>query len=242
MRVLLTGASTGIGKAILTALLTEGHSITVVGRNKPEATHVDFVACDLSNESEVQALCQDLKGNHRTFDALINNAGGGLPARFEDLEIKDTEKCMMLNFHAPLFLIQAVLPKMVGQHHGRIINISSVSARRGTPYLFGYSAAKSALNSLTQSLSRTYSRHGISVNSVCPGGIDTEMSHLGREKISEFMRLESTEYEKRMQEMMGLGSLIPPDAVASTVTYLLKQESAAITGQCINICGNLELS
>lgn len=172
---------------------------------------------------------------------LINNAGSGTPSEFTDISIQDIKKEININFISPMLLIQAVIKNMKKKCFGRIVNISSISGKEGTPFLFTYSASKSALNSLTQSLAKVYTKHGILINAISPGGINTDMSIEGRKKISKLYNLEETEYQNIMLQKMGFNELIEPDAVANMVRLMISQDFNYISGQNINICGALEL-
>ena len=125
--------------------------------------------------------------------------------------------------------------------YGRIINISSISSKRGTPYLYTYSATKAALDSLTQSIASTASNYGFTINSICPGGIDTNMSINGRIEISNLKNMKDNEYQNGMINEMCLGKLIPTKSVVYLIDYLLSEEANCISGQSINICGALEV-
>lgn len=243
MKALITGASKGIGFSILKRLINNGLKCTVILRNpesiqnNPEYSNVNVLKCNLDNRNDLNQILKTI--SQESYSVLINNAGGGVPCKFEDIEIEQIDYEYNLNFISPMFLIKAVLPKMRENSYGRIINISSISSKRGTPYLFYYSAAKAGINSLTQSLAKYLANTGITINSICPGGVETEMSVEGRKLISQLSNMSPHEYQNNMMKNMGIGRLIYPDEVASLVSFLL--ESSSITGQSINICGSLEV-
>ncbi|MCK5603706.1 SDR family oxidoreductase [Candidatus Pacearchaeota archaeon] len=242
MRVLLTGGSKGIGEAILKELISGGHECIVVNRSDildNEHRLLEVWKYDLSDIEEIKEICERVK--QVDIEVLINNAGGGLPCKLEDITIDTIQSEINLNLIAPLMLIQGALPSMKKAGFGRIINISSITAKRGTPFLFSYSAAKAGLNSITQSIAKSLNNTGITVNSVCPGGVETDMSIKGRQIISSLLKQDQDSYQRDMVQSMGLGRLVYPKEIASLVTYLMSKESGFITGQCINACGALEM-
>lgn len=242
MKVLLTGGNKGIGKAILNDLVKENYEIILVGRHigkKEYAKDICFLECDLSNIKDVTRLCEII--SNEKINILINNAGCGKPIDFEKLTIEQINYELNLNFISHVLLMQAVLPYMKQSSFGRIINISSISGKQGTPYLETYSAAKAALNSVTQSLAKNLLEKGITINAICPGGVKTDMSCEGRENISKLMNLEGRTYEKSMIDNIGIGRLISPEEISKIVMFLIDKNISYISGQCFNICGALEL-
>lgn len=243
MNVLLTGTTKGIGLAILKKLSSQGNKCTVINRSPVlncEECNMKKWNYDLSDLSQIEEVCNKI-ANEGEFEVLINNAGAGTPCEFEKLTIDQINKEINLNLKAPMMLIKAVLPYMKQIRFGRIVNISSITGKRGTPYLFTYSAAKAGLNSLTQSLAGYLRNTGITINSICPGGVETQTSILGRSEISKLLNYDDDEYQKSMVDKMGLGRLIKPEEVADFVSYLVEVNHEVITGQSINVCGNMEV-
>lgn len=241
MRVLLTGGSKGIGAAILKKLISDGHNCIVVSRSDIldiESQLLEVWKYDLSNIEDIKQICERVK--HVKIEILINNAGGGLPCKLEDVTADMVQMEINLNLIAPLMLMQGTLPSMKNAGFGRIINISSITAKRGTPFLFSYSAAKAGLNSITQSIARSIDNTNVTVNAICPGGVETNMGVKVRRMISSLLDHDQDFYQENMIQSMGLRRLIHPTEIASLVTYLMSKESGFITGQCINACGALE--
>ncbi|MBE6051248.1 MAG: SDR family oxidoreductase [Clostridium sp.] len=243
MKILLTGGTKGIGLAILKQLISEGHECTIINRSKissEEKSKITQWIYDLSNPTDVKKVCDKIK-NTGEFEVLINNAGAGTPCKYEDLSIEQIDEEINLNLKAPMMIIGAVLPYMKKRGFGRIVNLSSISGKLGTPYLFTYSAAKAGINSLTQSLAGYLRNTGIMVNAICPGGVDTETSVNGRAKISKLLNYNDEDYQNQMINEIGLGRLVKPEEVADMVSYLIRPENGFITGQSINVCGGIEV-
>lgn len=236
--VLITGTTRGIGKAIIEKLKNEYYIIGVNRRNDDEVD--ENIICDLGSNKEVQQLYNQIC--KMKVDILINNAGGSTPCMFEKLDIDNIMKDIHLNFLTPTLLTQAVISGMVDREYGKIINISSISSKSPTPYLHIYSAAKSALDSLTKSCALAYGGKNININAICPGAINTETSVKGRMMISLYKGMEEDEYQKYMVEATGLGRMVATDEVAELVYFLISEQASAISGQCINVCGTLEMN
>lgn len=243
MKVLITGASKGIGRTILKKLINEGHECIVVNRSEfyePGLDLENLWQYDLSEESNIIQLCEKLK-NYKDIQVIINNAGGGVPYKYEDITFENIKNEINLNLITPMLIIQTLFPHMKENGFGRIINISSTTAKRGTPFLFTYSAAKAGLNSLTQSIARYSIKTGITINSICPGGVETEMSINGRQEISRLLNQDLEVYQQNMIEQMGLGRLIKPEEIAELILFMLSSGANFMTGQTINACGLLEV-
>ena len=236
MKILITGSSQGIGKKIFEDLKEQNEVYTI---NRTDTGKNNFI-CDLSNLQEVQHLCNQLRNYH--FDVLINNAGGSYPKKFEDLTVEDITKRINLNFISPLLIIQSVVEKMKINKFGRIINISSVAAKTPVPYLHIYSSAKSALNSLTKSLAKCYKNLNITINSICPGAVETNSSIEGRKVISKFNNMEMDEYQLSMINSTGLGRLLDCSEISNFVQFLISDKGSCFNGQSFNICGLMEVN
>ena len=239
MNIILTGASSGIGEAILKRLYkNSSNNLLVICRNKPniQSTNINWIKADLSDKNVLSEIEEDIK--KFKGDILINNAGSGKVCDLTELEINDIERELTLNLVAPMILTSIVCENMKKNNYGRIINISSISGLTGTPYLFTYSASKAGLLNFTQSSAEYFHSCDITVNSICPGGIDTNMAVEGRKKISSLHDMQLDEYQKNMLNLMGRKELISSEDVANTVEFLINNNS--INGQTINVCGLIE--
>lgn len=206
MRVLVTGGSKGIGKAIVDLFLSKGHQVNAPTRD----------ILDLSKPLHFQ-------GAGGYFDIVINNAGIN-PLTF----IKDIsdEEVMRVNYFSPLQIIQHYLPYMVDQKYGRIVNIGSIWIDTSKPKRAAYSASKSALHSLTKSLTAEYAHEGILTNTISPGFIGTDLTYQNNTK----------EEIALLSKQIPIGRLGLPEEVAQLV-YTLSVENNYITGQNIIIDG-----
>lgn len=237
MNIIITGASSGIGEAILEKIAKD-NNILVLSRNngKINLPNIEWINVDLSKKEELSKLEEKIE--NFKCDILINNAGAGKVSDLEKLDVDDMLDEAVLNLITPMKLTSIVSKNMKENNYGRIINVSSISGLNGTPFLFTYSATKSGLINFTQSSAEYFKGYNITVNTICPGGVDTNMAVNGRKEISKLLNLEPGQYQKDMLKAMGRTELIKKEEVADLVIFLINMPS--INGQCINICGLIE--
>ena len=239
-RMLITGTTQGIGLRIFERL-KDDYEIITVNRRPFSYGGADFenYICDLYDITETEALAVWLAG--KEIDILINNAGGAEPVGFSSMETETLIKCTNLNYHAPVLLMRAVIEGMKRKGFGRIINISSIASKAPRPLLAHYGAAKGALERFSSSLAVAYSRTGVNINCICPGGVDTETSVRNRRQMAQLSGREEDFYNQNMADKNGLGRLVSPDEVVDLVEFLLSEKARSISGQVINICGTKEV-
>lgn len=166
--VLITGASSGFGAAMARAFADEGAQVVPASRT---------TGCDVARREDVEKLIAQTLATHGRIDILINNAGVGLRAPFEQTELRDAEALFDVNFFGAFHCVQAALPVMRRQRSGHIINIASVAGFLGVPQTSIYSASKAALIAFTDSLRIEEKRNGIAVTCVCPGRTNDTAFH-----------------------------------------------------------------
>lgn len=227
MNILVTGGGKGIGKAIAEGI--KGNIFTC-GRIKERlACFENYCVCDLSTIEGMQKLGDYIEAN--SIDVLINNAGEYIYSPIENSNIDDIEHITRTNFEAPLYLISRAVPYMKKQKWGRIINIGSISGVMGEANAALYSATKSGLIGATKALALELAEYGITVNTINPGWVDTDMGNSSAEE-GEFSKDEIIECipQKRFVE---------PSEIAGMVRYLISNEAKGVTGQSINLCAGL---
>lgn len=182
---IVTGASSGIGRATALALAREGVRVALAARRKErllavaEEIHAAgaealAVPTDVAEEAEVRALVDATVARWGRIDVLVNNAGIGLLARVAETSPREFERLMAVNFFGAVYGILAVLPLMLRQGSGRIVNVSSVVGKRATPYRAAYAASKFALVGLSEALRMELRGTGVHVTCVCPIGTESE--------------------------------------------------------------------
>lgn len=182
--MVITGASSGIGLGIAQAFARAGARLVLAARDPARLQQAAAslgvpaltVPTDITHRTEVDHLVAEAIREYGHVDILINNAGTGLIAPFEKIDLKDAQALMETNFFGPLNCIQAILPHLIHQRAGHIINIASVAGLRGIPNSSLYSASKAALVALADALRVEVHRAGIQVTTVCPGRVKLDQT------------------------------------------------------------------
>lgn len=240
--VLITGASRGIGRAAAEAFAKAGYDVAVNYNKSAEAAEtlcrelekysvkaLPFQA-DVADKKAVEKMSAEIEIAMGAVSVLVNNAGIAEQALFTDITEEMWDRMFAVNVKGAYNCTQAVLPKMIHEKYGRIINISSMWGISGASCEVHYSAAKASLIGFTKALAKEVGLSGITVNCVAPGVIDTDMNgHLSPEIISE------------LKEETPLNRIGAPLDVAETVLFLASEKASFITGQTISVDGGFIL-
>lgn len=195
--VLITGCSTGIGRATAELLHQRGYRVIATSRNLMDIEQVsatDKYALDVRNASQVEEVVKEVLFHHRRIDVLINNAGYGQRGAVEDVPIDLVEESFDVNLYGPLRLIHAVLPVMRDHGRGRIVNLSSVVGRSSMPMMGVYCSTKFALEALSDSLRMEVQAFGIEVILIEPGPVRTDFSRNAAEASLTVLRSADSPY------------------------------------------------
>ncbi|MBQ8703308.1 MAG: SDR family oxidoreductase [Bacteroidales bacterium] len=171
--IIITGASSGFGKATAELLSTKGHTVYGLCRRPQEHPGIKYRQCDVRNREQVAAVVAQITSEAGRVDVLVNNAGVGIGGALELATEEEIDLQMGTNFMGCVNMSQAVLPYMRKQHGGKIINLSSVGGLMGLPYQGFYSASKFAIEGFTEALAAEVTRFGIRVCMVEPGDFAT---------------------------------------------------------------------
>lgn len=231
MKILVTGGSKGIGKAIAEELKTIGE-VYAVARNEELLKLLDisgYFVCDLS--CEVEKLSSYIK--EKEFDVIVNNAGEYIYGGIDTMMPEQTEHIFRTNLLAPVRIISAGVPYMKKQKFGRIINIGSISGVMGEAYASLYSSTKAGLLGLTKALALELAEYNITVNTINPGWVDTELGNSSVDE-SEFSKAE-------IIECIPQRRFVSPAEVAALVKYIVSDDAKGVTGQSINLCAGLSV-
>jgi 3-oxoacyl-[acyl-carrier protein] reductase len=235
--VIVTGGSRGLGLAIVTTLAAAGYQVIAIARNETEELRaaaataarerrgaVAFRSFDLAKTGEIAGLVGDLRKQFGPLYGLVNNAGIGTAGVLTIMRDEQIESLLRLNTLAPILLTKYVVRSMMVERAGRIVSISSIVASTGYSGLSAYSATKASLVGFTRSLAREVGQLGITVNTVAPGFVDTEMTHdLGGGQREQIMRRSAL---RRMAEAQD---------VAGSVEFLLSEKGKNITGITLTV-------
>ena len=235
---LVTGGSRGIGAAIALELGAANHIVIInYNHSKEEADKIAtkineiggeayVVQGNISNAEECTKMCQTSKENHGAIDILVNNAGITRDKSFRKMSAVEWNEVINTNLSSAFHLCQMVIPDMIAQTHGRIINISSVIGLSGGFGQTNYAAAKAGLIGFSKSLALETAKYGITVNCICPGFIETEM-----------VKAMPQEVLNSITEKIPVKRFGATSDISKGVKFLV--ESAYMTGQCLNINGGL---
>ena len=232
MNILVTGATRGIGKAIADKSMSTGNNVFAVGRNEDLLKQYEnYCVCDLSIKSDLEDLGKYIECNK--IDVLINNAGEYIYSSIDEVDYEQIDHILKVNLQAPLYLISKAVPYMKKQGWGRIINIGSISGVMGEACASLYSASKSGLIGGTKALALELAEYGITVNTINPGWVDTDMGNNSAN---------DGEWTKdEVIECIPQKRFVSPDEVAGMVKYLISDEAKGVTGQSINLCAGLSV-
>ena len=231
MKILLTGGTRGIGKAIFDEL-KDSHELYVTARNEQALKELgakDYCVCDLSGD--IKELKEFI--NKHQFDAVINNAGEYIYGDVETMTDAQTENIFKTNLISPVKIITEAVPHMKENKFGRIINIGSISGVMGEAYASLYSSTKSGLIGLTKALALELAEYNITVNTINPGWVDTELGNASVE--------DSNFTKEEIVECIPQRRFVEPREVAALVKYLISDDAKGITGQSINLCAGLSV-
>jgi 3-oxoacyl-[acyl-carrier protein] reductase len=237
--ILITGANGGLGVAIARMFLHESPAnllslgvhnrrerAEVLAQENPERCFC--LALDVTRPESWQQALNEILARHGRIDVLVNNAGAHEDALLCTMPLPAWDRILATNLDGVFHGCQAVLPTMISQRTGRIVNMASLSALLAPAGQTNYAAAKAGVIALTQSLAKEVGRIGITVNAVCPGFVDTEaLSPL------------SSEERAAAQTRIPMRRFGRPEEVAAAVRFLASEESSYITGSVLKVDGGI---
>lgn len=239
---LVTGAGRGFGRAIALALARAGADVAVNYRASAVAAaevvreiekhgrRALSIQADVSREDEVRSLIETVQRDLGRLDVLVNNAGIMVHGGFREIPVARYAEMFAINVTGTMLCTYHALPAMIERKHGRIINLSSQLAQRGVSSSGGfaaYAATKGAIESFTRAMASEVGQHGITVNAISPGGIDTDMSR----------NVMTPEYRARRLTELPLRRFGSVEDVAYCAVFLAADEAGYLTGQIIHPSG-----
>jgi 2-hydroxycyclohexanecarboxyl-CoA dehydrogenase len=239
---IVTGAGRGIGRGIVEKLAAEGARVVVSDIDEGSARETAAaiggksvgLRTDVTSKESVEAMVREVMDRFGRVDVLVNNAGWDKVQPFLESNESDWEKVIAINLYGTLHCCKAVLPVMVAQGYGKVVNIGSDAGRVGSSGEAVYSAAKGGIIAFTKTLAREMARYKINVNCVCPGPADTPLfAEIGEE---------NPKLKEALLKAIPFRRLARPEDLANAVAFLASDEAEYITGQTLSVSGGLTMA
>jgi 3-hydroxybutyrate dehydrogenase len=246
---LVTGGGRGIGRAIATALASEGAAVAVVARTEREVADVAqemrdesgiqamHAVCDVSDRESVEIALADVRERLGPIDILVNNAGVAESAPLVKTSDELWQRHLNINLTGTFYFMRSVVPSMIERGWGRIINVASIAGKTGAPYISAYSASKHGVLGLTRAVALEVATKGVTVNAICPGYVDTDMTERAIENITSRTGKSPVEARSLLEQMSPQQRLVTSKEVAALALLLASEEGRGINGQAINVDG-----
>lgn len=235
-RILISGGSRGIGRALVQAFCKQGDRVAFIYKSAHDAaksladnTGATPICADVSDPQAVRLAVKTAeKALDGSIDVLVNNAGISLISLVQDVTDEDWRRILDTNLSGAFYLCREVIPAMVANHRGRIVNIGSMWGKTGASCEVAYSATKAGLRGMTLAMAKELAPSGITVNCVEPGVIDTDMNvKLGQEAICALI------------DETPVGRLGTPEDVANAVLFFASEDASFVTGQILGVDGGI---
>jgi 3-hydroxybutyrate dehydrogenase len=247
---LITGGGRGIGRAIAHEFAREGAQLVLTARSVDQvkavaheittkhSTRAVSLVCDVSEPESVEWLFKAAaEALGRGPDILVNNAGIAETAPLVKTDNDLWNKHIAVNLSGTFYCTRAALPPMIERGWGRIINIASIAGKTGAPYIAAYSASKHGVLGLTRTAALEVATKGITVNAICPGYVDTDMTSRGIENITRKTGLSEKDAKTSIEAKSPQNRMVTSEEVAALALLLASEDGRGITGQAINVDG-----
>jgi len=242
---IVTGAGTGIGRAIALALAREGAKVAVAGRRREKLGEVAqairqaggealVTVCDVSSEADSYRAVKDAEEAFGHVNVLVNNAGALSVSTVESISVEEWDRLMATNLKGPFLMSRAVLPAMRQAGGGAIVNVGSVLGLVAMKDRAAYCASKGGVTMLTKAMALDHAQEKIRVNCICPAIVETDLIHELFSKSEEGRRARDTRLAT-----LPLGKFGKPDDIAELAVFLASEESSWMTGTAIPVDGGL---
>jgi NAD(P)-dependent dehydrogenase (short-subunit alcohol dehydrogenase family) len=241
---LVTGGSSGIGRAIALSLAQAGIAVTICGRRAgelakvaDEADDIHAIVADVTDEDSVRALYAQAEAARGPFDIVVANAGIASSAPAHRTTLEDWNRIINVNLTGAFLTVRPALAGMAERGRGRIVFIASVAGLRGSAYVAPYVASKHGVVGLTRALAAELLKTGVTVNAICPGYVETEMLEQSIRRVMEKTGRSEEEARRGFAEINPNHRLVKPEEVAAATMWLISDAAISVTGQAIPISG-----
>jgi NAD(P)-dependent dehydrogenase (short-subunit alcohol dehydrogenase family) len=239
---LVTGAGSGIGRAIAVRLAEEGGLVLCADIDGAAAGETASsiggtaaaVQTDVSDPRAVEAMVARCVELHGRLDVLVNNAGVNIPGVLHEVPDDVIDRTLAVNVKGPIYGCRAAIPHMLSQDGGSIVNISSVNGIVSEPYLSVYSASKGAVVMLTKGVALDYAKQGIRCNAICPGWVDTPINYAHAEMLGGLQHVYDT-----IDSFQPIGRPGRPEEIAHVALFLASDEASFMTGAIVSADGGM---
>lgn len=249
---LIIGASGEIGYFIAKKISEENVRVILASRNLKLLSKINteinenggesyFYKIDVTSKKDISSFLDKITKKFGTIHFFVYCAGTGLPKPFLETPIEYLESVMNVNFKGFFITTQKVIPIMMKNKFGRIIVFASTAGKKGLGFASAYSASKAALINFCQSVSQEMAQYNITINSLCPRGLQTSFSKKAWELLAHYNGLTYDEYRKRELDTIGIYRELNIEDTWPVIKFLLLSSTNALTGQSINICGTYEV-
>ena len=247
-RALVTAGASGIGRAIVEALLAAGARVHLCDVDAAALAEVAAALpgvttsqADVADEGDVDRLFADARAALGGLDVLVNNAGiAGPTAPIEEVDPADWRRCLEVDLTGQFLCARLAVPMLKAAGGGVIVNLSSAAGRLGYAFRTPYAAAKWGVIGLTQSLAKELGPHGISVNAILPGIVAGPRIERVIQARADQLGLSYDQMEQQYLEKVSLRRMVTAQEVAGMVVYLVSPLGRAVSGQSLGVCGNVE--
>lgn len=247
-RAVVTGGGRGIGAAVARALAEAGASVVVASRTesdieqlasqlRAEGHQAWSVVCDVSDPQSIRELATAATDRLERVDILVNAAGIASSAPLHKLTLEDWNRVIAVNATGTFLCTQAFISGMVERKWGRVVNVASVAGLTGSRYIAAYSASKHAVIGFTRCAAAEVAQHGVTVNAVCPGFVDTAMTAESLDRIVESTGISRDDALAAILDTTPQRRLFEPEEVAHAVLSLCDEKAKGINGQAIVLDG-----
>jgi len=248
----ITGGTAGLGRGIAEAFLAEGAKVALFARNPERGARVIeeirahrsgpdraiFIAGDVMKQADVEGFVDQTIDAFGTLDILVNNAGGaGDLQPMVNLSDETFDEAMKWNVYSTFWATRRALPEMLRKGDGRVINMSSIEGKHGKAVFTAYTAAKHAVNGITKSLAREVGEAGVTVNSICPGLVVTDIVKNNGPETAKAMGMEFDEMITMFAQEAAIRRPNKVEEIAAVAVLLASKEGAGITGAMLSVDG-----